>query len=61
MCNINIAVLFLMLASVTTMVVNGELDDLMTTLLSWHVQVLSSFCLLCKLNTIQSEKLSITL
>ena len=60
-CNINIAVLFLMLASVTTMAVDGELDDSMTMLLSWHAWFLSSFCLLCKLNTIQSEKLSITL
>ena len=28
--NIDVAVLFLMLASVTTMAVDGELDDLMT-------------------------------
>ena len=60
-CDIDVAVLFLMLESVTTMAVDGELDDSMTMLSSWRAQVLFSFCLLCKLNTIKSEKLSITL
>ena len=52
MCNIDVTVLFLMLAFVTTMIVDRELDDSMTMLSSWHAQVLFSFYLLCKLNII---------
>ena len=40
--DIDVAVLFLMLISMTTMAVDGEPDDLMTMLLSWHAWVLSS-------------------
>jgi len=47
MYDIDIAVLFLMLASVTTMVVDRELDNSMTMLSSWCAQILSFFCLLC--------------
>jgi len=41
--------------------IKGKLDALMTMLSSWWVQALLFFCLLCKLNTKQSEKLSIIL
>jgi len=61
MCNIDVAILFLMLISVTTIAVEGELDDLITMLSSWWAQDLLSFCLLYKLNMKWFEKLSIIL
>ena len=60
-CDINVATSFLILVSMTTMVVEEELDASMTILSSWWAQALLSFCLLCKLNTKWSEKLSIIL
>ena len=60
-CNIDIAVLFLILASMTTIAVEGEFDNSMIMLSSCWVRVLLPSCLLCRLNTNQSEKLSITL
>ena len=60
-CNIDIAMSFLMLASVTIMTVEGEFDDSIIMLLSCWVWLLLFFCLLCKLNKNQSEKLSIIL
>jgi len=60
-CNIDVAISFLMLASVTIMVVEGEFDDLIIMLSSCWVRLLLSFCLLCKLNKNRSEKLSIIL
>ena len=50
-----------MLVSVTTITVEGEVDNSITMLLSCWVQILSSFCLLCRLNKNRSEKLSIIL
>ena len=60
-CDIDVAILFLILASVTTIVVEKEFNNLIIVLSSCWVQVLLPFCLPCRLNTNWSEKLSITL
>jgi len=57
----DVAILFLMLASVTTMAVDGERDDSITILSSCWKQILSFFSLLHKLKEKQSENLSIIL
>jgi len=57
----DVAMSFLILASVTTMAVDGELDDLITILSSYWRCILSFFSLLYKLKENQSKKLSIIL
>jgi len=59
--DIDLAISFLILASVIMIVVKGELDVLMIILSSCWVQNLLLFCLLCRLNTKWSEKISIIL
>ena len=63
MCNIDIAILFLTLASMMMMALEGVLDALMTILSSCWICAfkLLSFCLLNKLKENWFEKLSITL
>ena len=61
MCEMDVAMSFLILASVTTMAVDGELDDLITILSSYWRCILSFFSLLYKLKENQSKKLSIIL
>ena len=56
-CNIDVAMLFLMLASVTMMAIDGEEDDCKTILLSYWKHSLSFF-LLAKLKENCSGKLS---
>jgi len=56
-----VAMSFLMLASITTMAVDKDKDDSMTILSSWSSQILLFFSLLFKLKEKQSEKLSIIL
>ena len=58
---IEVVMSFLMLASITTMAVDKNKDDLITILSSWSNQNLSFFPLLFKLKEKQSEKLSIIL
>ena len=58
MCDINIAMLFLMLASITTMAMNGEEDDCRTILSSCWKRNLSFFSLLAKLKENWSGELS---
>ena len=58
---IDIAILFLILASDAMMVTDKDEKDSKTILLSNWVHDLSSFFLLNKLREMQSEKLSITL
>ena len=60
-CVIDIAMWFLMLASVAMMATEGDEEDFKTILSSNWACDLSSFSLLYKLKEIQSEKLSITL
>ena len=57
-CDINIAMSFLMLASITIMAINGEEDDCKTILWSCWKHNLSFFHLLAKLKENQSGKLS---
>jgi len=54
----DVAILFLMLASVMTMAVDEERDDSITMLSSCWRQILSFFSLSHKLKENQSEKLS---
>ena len=56
-----VAMLFLMLASITTMAVDKDKDDSITILSSWSSQILLFFSLLFKLKEKRSEKLSIIL
>jgi len=60
MYKMDIAMLFLMLASIT-MIANKEEDDSKTILSSYWRQILSFFSLLDKLKEKQSEKLSMIL
>ena len=62
-CDINMAMLLLTLASMIMRASEGILEDSITILLSWwiHVFRLSFFCLLNKLKEKWSEKVSITL
>jgi len=60
-CEIDVTMSFLILASVTTMAVDGELDDLITMFSSCWRHILLFFSLLHKLKENQSEKLSIIL
>jgi len=63
MCDIDVVMSFLTLASMITMAVERESDDLITMLSScWMwIFLLLSWCILNKLNENWSEKLSITL
>ena len=58
MCNINVVILFLILASITTIAVDDKEDDCKTILSSCWKYNLSFFSLLTKLKENQSEKLS---
>ena len=60
-CKMEVAMLFLMLASITTMAVDKDEDDSMTILSSWSSWIWPFFSLLFKLKEKQSEKLSIIL
>ena len=60
-CEMDVAMSFLMLASITTMAVEGEKDDSRTILLSCWKQILSFLFLIAKLKEKQSKKLSIIL
>jgi len=59
-CKMDVAMLFLILASIIMMAVDGELDDSITMLSSWR-HILSFFSLLHRLKENWSEKLSIIL
>jgi len=61
MCEMDIAMSFLILASVTTMAVDKKLDDSITILSSYWRCILLFFSLLYKLKENQSKKLSIIL
>ena len=61
MCKMDVAILFLMLASITTIAMDGEVNDSITMLLSCWKWILSFFSLLDKLKKKWSEKLSIIL
>jgi len=61
MYEMDVAMSFLMLASVTTMAMDMEEDDSKTILLSCWRWILSFFSLLDKLKEKQSEKLSMIL
>jgi len=58
MCEIDVAILFLMLASVTVRAVFGEEEIQRTILLSSCARILSFSFLLVKLKEKQSEKMS---
>ena len=58
-CDIDVAMSFLMLASITTMAIDGEEEDWRTISLSFWKQILSFSFLLANLKEKQSEKLSI--
>ena len=62
-CDIDVAILFLTLASIITRACEGTLEDLITTLSScWmHIFKLLSLCLLNRLKEKKSKKVSITL
>ena len=57
MYNLDVAMLFLMLASITTMAVDSEEDNYKTILSSYWKRNLSFFPLLAKLKENQSGKL----
>jgi len=61
MCEMNVAMSFLMLTSITIIAVDGEVNNSITMLSSCWRWILSFFSLLDKLKEKQSEKLSIIL
>ena len=60
-CEMDVAMSFLMLASITIIAMEGEKDDSRTILSSCWKRILSFLFLIAKLKEKQSEKLSIIL